>query len=79
MQEVVQGTLISWPHIACSLYKNNNQQNISCVSYFNKTIINNNQPEYQTANDYLVLLDTSVCQLQHTFTLGIILGITDAD
>jgi hypothetical protein len=27
----------------------------------------------------LVLLDTSVCQLQHTFTLGIILGITDAD
>jgi hypothetical protein len=51
----------------------------SCVSYYNDTTINDNQQGYQAASASLQTLITSVCMIQHTFTLGVILGVTDAD
>ncbi len=51
----------------------------SCVSYYNDTTINNNQQGYQAASESLQTSDTSVCMMQHTFTLRVVLGVTDAD
>ncbi len=51
----------------------------SCVSYYNDTTINDNQQGYRAASESLQMSDTSVCMIQHTFTLRVILGVTDAD